>query len=198
MVGKCSIFPKPFLPSFQFFILIKRKGDIQIQRKVPYHERLPQHKTRLKIHKKTESEFTLLSILGVPLVSSTKSPLNPTKEKIYNKTHIPTATAAPKVNSPLCPKAPEAPDEALVPEPEDVVVDAAPLVEVEVDPAVPPDMEVGAVFEVALAARDLKFARERVEFAAVFSLTTITIPLWQCLAWEQYSHIGVVLFTMTV
>jgi len=41
-------------------------------------------------------------------------------------------------------------------------------------------------------------ARERVAFAAVFSLITMLIPAWQCLAWEQYSQIGVVALIMMV
>lgn len=67
--------------------------------------------------------------------------------------------------------------------------------EVDEVPDVPEVEDVEAVAEVplsvgkrlagAFAARDAKLEREREAFAFVFSLTTKTIPFWQCLAWLQ-------------
>jgi len=67
--------------------------------------------------------------------------------------------------------------------PEEVVADPDP-VEDEV-PAVPLVTVLGARLAVALAARALKLASDRVAFAFVFSLMTKFIPAWQCFACEQ-------------
>jgi len=48
----------------------------------------------------------------------------------------------------------------------------------------------GARFCVCVEASAAKFSREREAFAAVFSLITITMPLWQCFACAQYNQIG--------
>ena len=105
---------------------------------------------------------------------------------------------------------------ALVP-----VAPVVPPVEVPVVlvlPVVPAAAEPGTMM-VSVLASSLKFARDRVELAAVlsklsvtsiptltiartssthFSLMTMTIPAWQCLPWAQYTHMGVVLLTMMV
>jgi len=80
------------------------------------------------------------------------------------------------------------PEEELEPE-EDEPDDAVLLLPEETAEELSP----GARFAGAFLAAKAKFARLRVAFAAVFSFMTATIPAWQCLACEQYSHIGVAL-----
>lgn len=91
------------------------------------------------------------------------------------------------------------------------------------EPVVPPvvEPEDGAVLDVAFAARALNSVKEREALAAVlwrsllatswslsrykmwqeathFSLMTMTMPLWQCLPWAQYSQMGLESLIMTV
>lgn len=97
--------------------------------------------------------------------------------------------------------------------------------ELVVPPEVSPDSEsapeilVGSRFSAAVLAICLKLARDLVSLALVlrlesqhhvnfyrsvsskttyFSFTTMTIPAWQCLPWEQYSHNGVAALTSMV
>jgi len=67
-----------------------------------------------------------------------------------------------------------------------------------ISPEVPLETDVPARLTVASAARALKFASVRVALAFGLTLITMVIPFWQCLAWEQYSHMGVVLLTIMV
>lgn len=70
--------------------------------------------------------------------------------------------------------------EVAVPDP--VVVVPLLVVPLLVVPLLPPVAVLGEVLAVAALARFWKLAKDRVELAAVFSLMTMTIPAWQCLA----------------
>jgi len=108
---------------------------------------------------------------------------------LYKKRVIPAANRAPMPRAPdtLKEATPALPvlwlvDELLVEEPLELP-EPADVPELLVDPSVPFDgLEAGARFLEASAASFTKLSRERVAFLVVFSLITITIPFWQCIA----------------